>query len=252
MNTTHRVRVAQLPDITLLCLRQAHKQTKPPNRLAFKGPEGHGENIWVFAHRRTDQVIYSFNAQLDGYHDLKQLPYNGKKTKPAKLRKDYWAPMAKIEFPSGSGDIGRTVFQKLRELRHRHEVSWNDTMLYKKPIEYTTAERRIAAKRLADKQPEPRFMRNRLERGKAINAQKANSIADMAAVLAGKGPGNTLASEKPSGGKKLVKVTVNWANVLDAGFARSWSQNVTHTELVEPVKEVVEDATLPAEAEAAA
>ncbi len=33
--------------------------------MAFQGPSGHGENIWVFAHRRTAQVIYSFQAKLD-------------------------------------------------------------------------------------------------------------------------------------------------------------------------------------------
>ncbi|KAJ6787846.1 hypothetical protein PWT90_10450 [Aphanocladium album] len=242
MNTTQRVRVGQLPDITRLCLRQAHKLSKPSNRMAFKGPEGHGENIWVFAHRRSNQ----------GFHDLKQLPYNGKKTKPAKLRKDYWAPMAKIEFPNGSGEIGHTVFQKLRELKHRHEVSWDDTMLYKQPIEYTVEERRYAAKRLAAGEPEPRFMRSKLERGKALNSQKANSIADIAAVLAGQGPGNKVATEKPSSSTQRVKVTINWSNILDAGFATKWSQNVTHTELIQPAKEAVVDTTLPAEAEAAA
>lgn len=163
--------------------------------------------------------------------------------------------MAKIEFPPGAGEIGRTVFQKLRELKHRHEVSWDDDMLYKKPIEYTQAERKIVAKRLADKQPEPRFMRTKLQRGKAINAQKANSIADIAAVLAGKGPGNKLVSSTKEGSKERLDVIVNWSSIVDAGFAKSWSENVTHTLLVEKAKEakvVAEDTSLPAEAEAAA
>ncbi|TQV91388.1 hypothetical protein V2A60_008963 [Cordyceps javanica] len=216
--------------------------------MAFQGPPGHGENIWVFAHRRTSQIIYSFNATLDGVHDMKQLPYNGKKTKPAKLRKDYWAPMAKIAFPKGAGSVGCTVFQKLRELKHLHEVSWDDTLLYKKPIEYNESQRKAAAKRAAEEEPEPRFTRSKAERGKALNAQKANSVADMAAVLGGAGPGNKIVSTEKTGRKKLVEVTVTWANILDAGYAQKWSHNVAHSEMVEPVAETA----LPAEAEAAA
>ena len=29
-------------------------------RTLFHWPQGHGENIWVFTHRRSEQVIYSF------------------------------------------------------------------------------------------------------------------------------------------------------------------------------------------------
>ncbi|EGX89257.1 hypothetical protein CCM_07509 [Cordyceps militaris CM01] len=233
MNTTQRARASQLPDIARLCLRSVHGGKRPPNAMAFQGPEGHGENIWVFAHRRTDQIIYSFNATLE--------------TKPAKLRKDYWAPMAKIAFPKGAGRIGSTVFQKLRELKHLHETAWDDSLLYKKPIEYTEDEKKAAAKRAAGNEPEPLFTRNKAERGKALNAQKANSIADIAAVLGGTGPGNKVVAAGP-GPKKLVEVTVSWASILDAGYAKKWTHNVTHTELVEPIPETA----LPAEAEAAA
>jgi hypothetical protein len=33
--------------------------------IGFQGPEGHGEKIWVFAHRRSDQIIYSFKDKLE-------------------------------------------------------------------------------------------------------------------------------------------------------------------------------------------
>ncbi|KAJ4153353.1 hypothetical protein LMH87_009843 [Akanthomyces muscarius] len=246
MNTTQRVRLGQLPDIARLCLRQVHGGKRPPNPWAFQGPDGHGENIWVFAHRRTQQVIYSFSPTLDGFHDMKQLPYNGKKTKPAKLRKDYWAPMAKIELPRGHGNVGRVVFQKLRELKHLHEVSWDDSLLYKKPIEYNEAEKKAAAKRAAEKEPEPLFTRSKAQRGKALNAQKANSVADMAAVLGSGGPGNKIESTETAGLKLPVRVI--WSDINDAGYAEKWPRNVKHTEQVEPVAETA----LPADVEVAA
>ncbi|OAA53438.1 hypothetical protein ISF_08791 [Cordyceps fumosorosea ARSEF 2679] len=248
MNTTQRARVAQLPDIARLCVRQLHGAKRPPNPMAFQGPEGHGENIWVFAHRRTDQIIYSFNSTLDGFHDMKQLPFNGKKTKPAKLRKDYWAPMARIAFPRGAGAVGVAAFQKLRELKHLHEVSWDDTLLYKKPIEYTETEKKAVARRAAEGEAPPLFTRTKAERGKALNAQKTNSIADIAAVLGGAGAGNKIVSRDGKGPSRRVEVKVTWANILDAGHAQKWTRNVSHSEMVDPVPETA----LPAEAEAAA
>lgn len=180
---------------------------------------------------------------------MKQLPYNGKKTKPAKLRKDYWAPMAKIELPKGSGSVGRTVFQKLRELKHLHEVAWDNDTLYKQPLEYTEAENRSAAQRSAKGQ-EFRVLRDKAQRAKALNAQKANSVADIAAVLAGAGPGNKIKEATEHGTDVLMSVTVNWTDVQDMGYAELWSENVTHTLLEEEA--VTARTDLPAEAEAAA
>ncbi|EQK97425.1 hypothetical protein OCS_06862 [Ophiocordyceps sinensis CO18] len=59
-------RLGLLPSLLRTCVRQAH--TAPARRPAPKGypkPEGHGENIWVFTHRRTEQVIFSFKDRLD-------------------------------------------------------------------------------------------------------------------------------------------------------------------------------------------
>lgn len=64
MNSATRVRPAQLPDIARLCLRTLHNGKKKPT-TGFQGPDGHGEKIWVFSHRRSDQIIYSFKEQLD-------------------------------------------------------------------------------------------------------------------------------------------------------------------------------------------
>ncbi|VUC31327.1 unnamed protein product [Clonostachys rosea] len=240
-------RLGQLASLPRLCLRQKHTQHSGKPRQptsGFVGPEGHGEKIWVFTHRRSDQVIYSFKEQLDGYHDLKQLPYNGKKTKPAKLRKDYWSPMAAIEFPQGQGAVGRTVFQKLRELKHLHEVQWHEDLRYKSEKEYTKEDKKKVKEKHEAGFLDYRPLRTVKQRSKALNAQKGNAIADMAVVLAGEGAGNSvLVSQADDGAKDLVQVTVSWANDQDRNFAEEWSSNVTH-DLFEEPSYVAEASTL--------
>ncbi|KJZ77019.1 hypothetical protein HIM_03340 [Hirsutella minnesotensis 3608] len=226
MNAAPGTRLGLLSTWLRTCVRQAHTgraKAKP----GYPIPEGHGEKIWVFAHRRTEQIIYSFKDKLDGHHDLKQLPFNGKKTKPAKLRKDYWSPMAMIEFPVGKGSVGRSVFQKLRELKHLHEVAWSDEIRYKDPSEYSEEDKKKIREE-QEKGKEFRPVRSKKERGIALNAQKKNAIADMAVVLAGQGPGNKVAERGDDGSSSLVQVTVNWSNDLDRNFAESWPENVTH------------------------
>ena len=99
------------------------------------------------------------------------MPYTGKKLVPAKLRKDYWEPMAMIRFPTRLGEVGRSVYQKLRELKKRHELEWGRD----------------------DPEEEQRMLNmSRHERGKAINDQRANVVADIAAVLGGYGKGNKM------------------------------------------------------------
>lgn len=163
-----------------------------------------------------------------GFHGLTQLPFNGKKTKPAKLRKDYWSPLALIRFQPGQGSVGRSVFQKLRELKHLHEVAWTDELRHKRPEEYSSQDKKKIAEEKEkglDYQP----IRSKQERGIALNAQKKNAIADMASVLAGEGRGNKVLTAGTEGGKGLVDVTVSWANDQDKKHAESWSKNVTHS-----------------------
>ncbi len=150
--------------------------------------------------------------------------------------------MASIEFPAGAGAVGRTVFQKLRELKHLHEVAWDDDFLYKTETEYSPEDRKKVDAARAKGNTTYRPMRTKAERGVALNAQKANSIADMAAVLAGSGKGNRISAaakgaadavEGEGVAAKLVPVTVSWANDQDKGYAEAWSENVTHSLLPE-------------------
>jgi hypothetical protein len=141
--------------------------------------------------------------------------------------------MATIEFPAGQGAVGRSVYQKLRELKHLHEVSWSDEIRYKRPDEYSDKEKALA-KKASEEGREFKVIRTRIQRGQALNAQKPFSIADMAVVLAGQGAGNKLVKDEVAGVKQLVDVTVRWANDEDKKNASEWSSNVTHELFEEP------------------
>lgn len=148
--------------------------------------------------------------------------------------------MAIINFPKGQGSVGRSVFQKLRELKHMHEVAWSDDFRYKTPEEYTEGDKEAVANAEAEGRAFTP-LRTRKDRGQALNRQKANTIADMAAVLAGHGKGNKVAKAAEDG--SLVDVTVSWRNDLDRNYATEWSDNVTHelfSEAVEAMEAEVE------------
>lgn len=112
------------------------------------------------------------DLQRDSHKGLSQIPFTVKKQKPAELRRDYWQPLCLIEVPKGLGVVGRNVMQKLREFRHRHELEWG-----------------WQADELASV--------SRRERGELIHNQKSNTIADIAAVLAGAGRGNKMWAAEP-------------------------------------------------------
>ncbi|WQF75525.1 Putative large ribosomal subunit protein mL67 [Colletotrichum destructivum] len=269
MNSVSVFRFSQLSfGVARTSIRHGHTRSRrraPQPELTNFEP-GHGEQIWVYSHLTSNQVIYSHTKQLDSNRALRQLPFNGKKTKPAKLRRDYWKPMALIQLPSGAGVAGQSVFQKLREFRRLHELCWDESLRFTKNTDTFTGVTKTR-------------VRNRLERGVALNDQRANSIADMAAVLAGVGRGSRLLvspqekkavleegktlvgrkwSQKPppptatvvakeaeaedvskvvegedaskvvEGPEELLPTTIYWANEADRNFAERWSDNVTH------------------------
>lgn len=136
--------------------------------------------------------------------------------------------MATIEFGEGDGAIGRSVFQKLRELKHLHEVAWPDDFRYKTPDNYTSDDKRRVKKAEANGNVY-RPMRDRREKGIALNAQKPNAIADMAAVLAGAGRGNRIfQGDTPQSKPELQPAVIQWANDQDRKYAEEWSANVFH------------------------
>lgn len=65
MNTAPTPRLGQLPSLLRVCVRHASTGYRQRPRKGFQGPEGHGEDIYVFTHRRSEQIIYSFENKLD-------------------------------------------------------------------------------------------------------------------------------------------------------------------------------------------
>lgn len=172
-------------------------------------------------------------AKKKQQHLIRQQPFTGKNLVPRKIRKDYWRPLAMIELADkDQGAVGRSIYQKLREFKKRHELDW--------------ANEAEEGRKLLHK--------SKRERGQELNDQKPNSVADMAAVLAGAGKGNLMWEVSRVGsesGKQLVgeirkqsgavekgtvvdvkrqlrKATVYWANEQDKFHAREWSDNVSH------------------------
>ena len=134
-----------------------------------------------------------------------------------------------------SGAVGRSVYQKLRELKHLHEVAWTDEFRRKRPEEFTVDDKKKIAEEKA-KGNDYKPIRSKEERGIALNAQKTNAIADMAVVLAGQGAGNKmLAGEAEEGERQLVEVSVSWSNDQDKQYSEVWSKNVTHGLFEKPV-----------------
>ncbi|KAG5948298.1 hypothetical protein E4U59_000026 [Claviceps monticola] len=165
-------------------------------------------------------------------YGMKQLPFNGKKSKPATLRKDYWSVMARIDLPKQQSAVGLSVYQKLRELKHLHEVCWGDEIMYKSHWEFTDSQKATFARRKAVGIFYG-ITRTRAERAKALNRQKPNAIADMAVVLSGQGKGNKMAlisydDYLDKSQSQLLPVTIRWVRDSDKEFADSWSANVTH------------------------
>ncbi|KAL9121421.1 MAG: hypothetical protein Q9187_002023 [Circinaria calcarea] len=196
----------------------------------------HGTHIFVYNNIRTKQVIYSLTRAMKNNTSLKQLPYLGKKTVPASLRKDLWTPLALLSFPSALS--GLTAYRKLREYRRLHETAY--------PLSRVTQTTGKHAGQLMPKKA----------KGKVLMNQLANSVADMAAVLLqqekglskeqiqraerrvrkdGRPPAKRgLGRQKESavleeGMEKGVEgVTIRWANMLDAEYAEAWPRAVVH------------------------
>ncbi|KAI0405725.1 transcriptional regulation of mitochondrial recombination-domain-containing protein [Xylaria palmicola] len=221
-------------------IRLAHTaKRRKGERIEPSFAPGHGEKIFVFNHFLDGMTVYSHRPVLKANHALRQIPFNGKKFKPSKLRKDYWRPLAMIQLPEGQGEVGRSVFQRLRECKKLHEYSWDDSLLFDSKGSSGRGHRTLTVR----------------ERGRRLNDQRANTIADMAAVLAGLGKGNKIVvGEAPAAaaaegeaeaegqrmetqdgapvvadeGKTLVQATIWWADALDRNYAEKWTKNVTH------------------------
>lgn len=109
-------------------------------------------------------------------------------------------------------------------------MAWDNEFRYKRPEEFTAADRKRIEEEEKKGNKGYRPIRTKEERGIALNAQKPNSIADIATVLSGAGRGNKIVLSEDAEGaeKKLLDVKVSWANDQDKEYAQEWSGNVTH------------------------
>uniref|UniRef100_L2GAI1 Large ribosomal subunit protein mL67 n=1 Tax=Colletotrichum fructicola (strain Nara gc5) TaxID=1213859 RepID=L2GAI1_COLFN len=200
------------------------KRQRPQYKLA-KFPEGHGEQIWVWSHQLTRQVVYSHSKIMESHRVLRQLPFNGKKLRPAALRKDYWKPMAMIQLPKGAGAAGQSVFQKLREFRKMHELCWDESLRF----DVVKTEALSSPEKGPRPVKERRRVLNKFERGQRLNDQVKGRLQgrkwlDYRMKLA-----NQLEALKElNREQKLLPVTVSWAVDADRNYASSWSENVKH------------------------
>lgn len=177
---------------------------------------------------------------LQNHASLKQLPFLGKKTVPAVLRKDLWHPFAMVEFPRPVQ--GLIAYRKLREFRRLHETTY--------PLEIITEK----------EGPHKGQLMGTKKRGKVLMNQKANTVADLAAVLLQQDRAPTTEQmerskrrlklvermKKQKGANKVKKkpvpatelsgtdgVMVRWANILDAEYAETWPAAVVHNLLAQ-------------------
>ena len=155
---------------------------------------------------------------------------------PARLRKDMWLPFCQAQFQSPVA--GLEAYRKLREYRRLHETAYDRSIITEKSGEH-------AGQLMTTK-----------KRGKVLMDQKANSVADLAAVLLQqqKGPrkgrveraerrikrvenlkmhlGEGRVGKQPVDlGRELTGtegVVVRWADPLDAEFAETWPAEVMH------------------------
>ncbi|RDA94000.1 hypothetical protein CP533_4987 [Ophiocordyceps camponoti-saundersi (nom. inval.)] len=148
----------------------------------------HGEEVWAFACRKTRQVVFSFERNLNRHHVNKQLPFIGKKSKCNFMRRDHWSPLFLLKLPEGLGRVGIGIFKQLREFKHLHEVSWSTDLVYKTPDEYTEDERR----RMKQNPTGPKPQRSRQQRAASINDMVGNVVADLATILAGTEKGGSM------------------------------------------------------------
>ncbi|KAK5115843.1 hypothetical protein LTR85_009437 [Meristemomyces frigidus] len=190
----------------------------------------HGRYIYAYCHVRTNQVVYSLTQTLNNHSSLKQLPDLGANNKDARLRKDLWKPLYTLCLPSDSPHTlsqGLHAFKKLREYRKLHEVNWTPSPLLSKPK--TEAEIQQMKDKLSDRGGNKKenvydliVREKKRMRVKSVMDQKANSVADLAAVLIGQEElgavtGEAREKEKRADRKKEVEEMLALAAEAEGG-----------------------------------
>ena len=162
--------------------------------------------------------------RLQNNEALKQIPFVGKKTVPRALRKDMWQPLATLYFPQPFQ--GLLAYHKLREYKRLHEYAYPISTIRTDPDDPLSP------------------LLERKKRARVLMDQKANAIADMAAVLKAQqeeAEGKWSRKRKYKFDKRLSKQTIgwprieslngvgiDWRNLDDANYAKEWPNAVCH------------------------
>jgi len=171
-----------------------------------------GRYIYAYVHRRTQQVVYSLTQTLRNSRALRHLPDLGANNKDAVLRKDLWQPFFTVCLPDGEDGQkqGLDVFKKLREWRKLHELYWQPTELMRRtfgPADIERLQERLD-ERGGSKKESPYDVIKRIkkkERVRIVQDQKANSVADLAAVLLEQEKVGVRREEEQKHQKKLMR-----------------------------------------------
>ncbi|RMJ28576.1 hypothetical protein PHISP_00536 [Aspergillus sp. HF37] len=144
----------------------------------------HGRNLFVYHNLRTNQVVYSLTRYLEKNHVLSQLPYHGKKTVPATLRKDIWIPYYSVHF--NDPNTGIRAYHLLREFSMQRQLDPPREMItMTKDFLDNRRPRDPEAAREFDEEYNNKvgWIMKKKDRARAVMNQKATSVADIAAVL---------------------------------------------------------------------
>ncbi|KAI6824570.1 hypothetical protein KC367_g7520 [Hortaea werneckii] len=228
---------------------------KAPTRIPRPTNPGHGRYIYAYAHTRTSQVLYSLTRNLTPSQLSKQLPDLGANHADSKLRKDLWQPFFTLCLPeTESGDRqGLHAFKKLREYRKLHELSWKPSPLLSKPwTEGEIEELKQTLNNRGGNKKESVYDLIKREKKKMrvreVQDQKANSIADLAAVLLeqedlGALTGPMREAEKKELRQKEVAEMLDLAAKADAGGLQKLGEEVAQMQTrIEELPDGQEDA----------
>ncbi|KAM3422680.1 hypothetical protein BST61_g167 [Cercospora zeina] len=148
-------------------------------------PKAKGEAIYAYCNIRTNQVLYSMERALRNSH-LKQLAVAGANNNPPKIRKDIWRPLFTVHLPDRIQ--GLDLFRSLREYRMMHETNWELPEAIKQPYTEKHIEKlREKMNNRGGSKKETVYdvikRRKKNMRARMVMDQKANSVADLAAIL---------------------------------------------------------------------
>ncbi|CAK3800060.1 Hypothetical predicted protein [Lecanosticta acicola] len=162
---------------------------KPVKLKKLPAPYRTGHHIFAYRNFRTNQVLYSLTYELRN-EALEQLPDLGANSKPPTIRRDSWRPFYSVSLPDTP--LGKVqcldTYEKLLNYKKLHELYWEPPPELERQFTEKQIERmkERLEKRGGSKKETVYDVIARQKWKMRVNHimnQKANSIADLAAVF---------------------------------------------------------------------